>query len=99
MKSTLFTYILASVLVQLPAQFKSQVLINSASPPSSGLEDDLQFLFKWPGSLFNFEDDLKQKLDILDMTTNKNEKYKCTVPILHSEDDDDDKDPLANRKV
>ena len=30
--------------------------INSSNLINTGLEDDLQFTFKWPGDLFNFED-------------------------------------------
>ena len=30
--------------------------INNSNLINTGLEDDLQFTFKWPGDLFNFED-------------------------------------------
>jgi len=78
-------------------QIKSNLVISSI------LEDDVQYVFKWPGHLFNLEDviymslfsvftiiyykfffkikDMKQNIDMLDITTNNLEKYKCAIPV------------------
>lgn len=45
---------------------------------NTGLEDDLQFSFKWPGSLF--EEEMKQNIEFIDISTSYNEKYKCAIP-------------------
>ena len=55
---------------------------------NSGLEDDVHFVFKWPGSLFNLEDDLKTNSEILDIATPNAERYKCTLPAVSDEQDE-----------
>lgn len=48
---------------------------------SSLLEDDVQYVFKWPGHLLNLKDDMKSNIDLFDITTNNFEKYKCAIPV------------------
>jgi hypothetical protein len=54
------------------------VVVNSNNIINTGLEDDLQFSFKWAGSLF--EEEMKQNIEFIDISTNNNEKYKCAMP-------------------
>ena len=55
------------------------VVVNSNNIINTGLEDDLQFSFKWAGSLF--EEEMKQNIEFIDISTNNNEKYKCAMPV------------------
>ena len=55
---------------------------------NTGLEDDLQFSFKWPGSLF--EEEMRQNIEFIDVATANNERYKCAIPAPIGSDDDDD---------
>ena len=71
----------------------SELVIEAPIVPVSntGLEDDLQFLFKWhPSSnLLSLDDELTKNIEFLNFKTNKNENYKCAIPIS---------DELANSK-
>ena len=51
---------------------------NSNNMIYTGLEDDLQFSFKWPGDLY--EEEMKQNIEFIDISSNANEKYKCAIP-------------------
>jgi hypothetical protein len=51
---------------------------------SQCIEDDLQFLMKWPGALPEMD---MSKLETLDIMTSGKEKYKCTIPVNLPEDD------------
>lgn len=50
---------------------------------NTGLEDDLQFSFKWQPSsnLLSLDEELTKNVEFLNFKTNKNENYKCAIPI------------------
>jgi len=73
----------------------------------SALEDDLQFLFKWPGDSLLLENDLKEvarkNMEILEIKSSNNEKYRCTVPLLSDDltdelNENSKKDPNTSNK-
>ncbi len=57
------------------------------------IEDDLQFLMKWPGALPDLD---IQKLETLDIMTSGHEKYKCTLPVNLA---DSEKEEENNRVI
>jgi hypothetical protein len=61
----------------------------------SCLEDDIQFLMKWPGSLLDTD---TSTLETLDIVTDYNEKYKCTMPLsmLEAEKEEEESKVLLN---
>lgn len=64
------------------------------------LEDDIQFLFKWPGNLPTLDENPQQDSETLDILTNKNEKFKCSIPILKQDNlDGDINDESLTHKV
>ncbi|RMZ95459.1 endoplasmic reticulum lectin 1 isoform X1 [Brachionus plicatilis] len=61
---------------------QAELLVDTKSG-NFGLEDDVQFLFKW-NSLSNFlslDDELKKNVELINLKTINNENFKCAVPI------------------
>lgn len=76
-------------ILALISSIHAQLIIESpiTQAANTGLEDDLQFLFKWQSAtnLASLDDDFKKSVEFLDFKTTNNEKYKCAIPVLNDQ--------------
>ena len=74
---TLISFVSTNLVIETPFSHTS----------SSGLEDDIQFLFRWkPSNSLDIEDNSNKDVEIVNLKTNRNERYKCAIPVSKSGD-------------
>ncbi|CAF0889850.1 unnamed protein product [Brachionus calyciflorus] len=74
---TLISFVSTNLVIETPFSHTS----------STGLEDDIQFLFRWkPSNSLDIEDNSNKDVEIVNLKTNRNERYKCAIPVLKSGD-------------
>ena len=58
-------------------------LIIDTKTTNLGLEDDVQFLFKWnsQSNFLSLDDESKKNVEFINLKTVNNENFKCAVPI------------------
>lgn len=70
------------VLLSFNILVQSELIIDTKAT-NMGLEDDVQFLFKWnsQSNFLSLDDESKKNVEFINLKTTNNENFKCAVPI------------------